>query len=195
MTLLLHLEAVRSVLGADLLQFLIEMRLLIGREQREDPVAQRACALRIARAADGMRLRVLPEEVLRLLLLRRRQSDRREAFHPAVVRVIAGTALTLYGCGGWRDDLCRDGNRQGQCREGRGHKQDFHGTMIPGRPGGMPEGRIRKADLPAGLPGEFQRAWGARDDLEFRAAGVLEEDCRIGVEVGRALDAFSAEAL
>lgn len=184
------------MLGANLSQLLIESRLLIGREHGEDLIAQRARTLGIARAAGGMRLRVVAEEVLGLLLLLRGEPDRCQALHPLVVRMLARVAQTLRGRRRGdrrRGNLCRDGNRQGECRDGRGHKQDFHGFMIPGRPAEVPEGRIRKAAPSAELPGEFQGARSPRDDLELRAAGILEKYRRICVEIRRALDAFCSE--
>lgn len=80
------------MLGANLSQLLIESRLLIGREHGEDLIAQRARTLGIARAAGGMRLRVVAEEVLGLLLLLRGEPDWRQALHPLVVRMLTGVA-------------------------------------------------------------------------------------------------------
>ena len=75
--LLLHLLPACPVLGAQLLKFLLEARLLVGCEDREDLIVQRVRSLGIARAPHRMLLGVLAEDVLDLLLLLSRETDRR----------------------------------------------------------------------------------------------------------------------
>lgn len=109
--LLLALHAALHLLLMKRLNVLVQLRLLLRIEHREDLLTQRVRPGLVARASRGMLRGELVEQALNLLLLLRGEIDAGQPFGPTLVLRGSRSALGLRLYGRLLNDLGANGNR------------------------------------------------------------------------------------